>query len=337
MRSCLHHPVSTFAFFVLFFSPFTLSGEDQPAKTAETTESPKSSTHLGIAKIYEENGQLGKAESEYVLSATLDTPEVRSEALDKLRHLLGAENVPELEIARLYEGLGRWPDAEAHFLKASESAATEPERISALEGLRRANRESDSWIGRKIETTEWIAKTGTLALRLVAPILVLFTLIRFFKALRTVSRSTRICLFDGDEEVAKLVQSAFPAVRAKVSKTFSGSPVIRDPQTVSNVYPFVPLNLGDYLPDESIEIGELKIASVASLVHLFVSPRLEIEGGVFPAQSGSFVYAQVWRNKWFQTNLQTVVTANIPNDDPNHEKLETFVYDVYSKTSDTLD
>jgi hypothetical protein len=154
--------------------------------------------------------------------------------------------------------------------------------------------------------------------------------------LRAISRSTKVWQFEGDEGLSKLIQSAFPGVRAKAFSVLGHFNAIKLPQTVSNVFPFVPIHLTDYLPEEAVEIGELKIPSLASLLRLLVRPRLEIEGGILSSDSKSFVYAHVWRNRWFSNELQTVVTASIPKLDLNGAALELFIYDVYLKTWQAL-
>jgi len=119
--------------------------------------------------------------------------------------------------------------------------------------------------------------------------------------------------------------------------TLVGSKTIRLPEAVSNTYPFVPLHVDDYLPDEALEFGDLKIPSLASLVRIFVKPRLEIDGGIFPSDSSTrFIYAHVWRNRFFGTKLETIVAARIPALDLNCAELEIFVYDVYLKSFDAL-
>jgi tetratricopeptide (TPR) repeat protein len=285
--------------------------------------------------VYEKSGQLEKAEAEYVVAATDGTVDIRSQALANLQRLLQFTTNRNLQIAQTYEHQEQWSQAEAYFLKAAESAQIQVDHQTALEGIERIRQKSISPWDPLLEQTEWMPKAGTFLLRLIGPVVLLLAILRFCVALRAVSRSTKIWPFEGDEQLSKVIQSAFPSVRAKAYSAVGPFNAIKLPQTLTTVYPFVPLHLGD-LPDEAIEMGELKIPSLASLLQVLVRPRLEVEGGISTSDSGSFVYAHVWRNRWFRTRLQTVATTNIPKPDANGAALELFIYDVYLKTLRTM-
>jgi hypothetical protein len=323
------------AVIVLSVSPLLLgSGSKRPASSA-TAEASKSEIHLRIGEVYEKSGQLDKAEAEYVIAATGGTIEIQSQALANLRRLLQFTTNRNLQIAQTYENQEQWSQAEVNYVKAAESAQNQADRQTALDGIDRVRKKSISSLDPLLEQTEWLPKAGTFLIRLLAPVILFWAVVRFYISLRAVSRSTKIWPFEGDEQLSKLIKAGFPSVRAKAYSVVGSFNAVRLPQTVTTVYPFVPLHLGD-LPEEAIEMGELKIPSLASLLQLLVRPRLEVEGGISTSDSSSFVYAHVWRNRWFRTRLQTVATANIPKSDPNGAALELFIYDVYLKTLRTM-
>jgi len=294
-------------------------------------EPSKSEIHFRIGEVYEKNGQLDKAEAEYVIAATDGTVQIQSQALANLQRLLQFTTNRNLQIAQTYESQEQWSQAEAYFVKAAESAQNQVDRQAALEGIERIRKKSISPLDPLLEHTEWMPKAGIFLLRLFASVVLLLAILRFYIALQAISRSTKIWPFEGDEQLSKVIQSAFPSVRAKAYSAVGLFTAIKLPQTLTTVYPFVPLHLGE-LPEEAIEMGELKIPSLASLLQLLVRPRLEVEGGISTSDSGSFVYAHVWRNHWFRTRLQTVATTTIPKPDPNGAALELFIYDVFLKT-----
>lgn len=335
MRPLLQISCCLLVIFAVINPPLINCSDSKHATSRAVVQAASSEIHLRIGEAYEESGQLDKAEAEYVIAAAEGTPEIQSQALANLRRILQLTTNRNLQIAGTYENKEQWAQAEAYYVKAAESAQNQVDRQTAIEGIERSRKKSISPLDPLLEQTEWLPKTGTFLLRVVAPIILLLAVVRFYIALRAVSRSTKIWQFEGDEALSKLIQSAFPSVRAKAYSAVGSFNAVKLPQTLSTVYPFVPLHLGD-LPEEAIEMGELKIPSLASLLQLFVRPRLEIEGGISTSDSGSFVYAHVWRNRWFRTRLQTVATGNIPKPDPNGAVLELFIYDVYLKTLRTM-
>lgn len=296
-----------------------------------------SEAHLKLGEAYEQTKQFDKAEAEYVIAAVDGSPEMQTQALSSLQRILQLTANHDLDVARGYENKEEWSQAEAYFIKAAESAQNQPDRQVAFDGIERTRKKLTSALDPLLEETQWLPKAGTLLLRILAPIVLFFAIVRFGTALRTVSKSTKIWQFEGDDGLSKLIQSGFPSVRAKAFSVLGYFNDIKLPQTVSNVFPFVPLHLDDYFPDEAVEVGDLKIPSLTSLLRLLVRPRLEIEGGILPSDSTSFVYAHVWWNRWFRNSLQTTVTATIPKLDLNGAALELFIYDVYLKTWRALD
>jgi tetratricopeptide (TPR) repeat protein len=319
-------------------SPSGLAGSDAtrhaPKPSAKVSDSE---IHLRIGDAYEKSGQFDKAEAEYVIAAADAAPDTQERALTNLGRILQFTADRNLQIAQIYESKAQWSDAEAYYLKAVESARTPVDRQTAIDGIKRVREHLLSPWTTPLERTEWLPKLGTLLLRSIGSLVVLLVGIRFFSALRAVAKSTKTWKFDGDDRLANLIQSAFPSVRAKTYSAMGSFNAVKLPQTLSTVYPFVPLHLDDYLPEEGIELGELKIPSLSSLLRLLVRPRIEIEGGISTTDSGSFVYAHVWRNQWFRTKLQTVATTTIPTIDLNGAALELFVYDIYLKTLRAMD
>ncbi len=254
------------------------------------------------------------------------TPEV-----EDLVRVLDSSSNRDLHIAQAYESKEQWSDAEVYYVKAAETAITPTERQTAVDGIKREREQLLSPWAVALERTEWLPQLGTLLLRVIGSVVVLLVAIRFTSALRTVAKSTKIWKFEGDEQLANLIQSAFPSIRAKAYSVTGSFNAVKLPQNVPTIYPFVPLHLSEYLPEEAIEVGELEIPSLSSLLRLLVRPRLEIEGGISVSDPGSFVYAHIWHNRWFGTKLQTVATASIPKLDINGAALELFVYDIYLK------
>ena len=306
--------------------PLIVGSDSKHAASTTVAQVSNSEIHLRMGEAYEKNGQLDKAEAEYVTAAVGGAPDTQTQALANLRRILQFTTDRNLQIAQTYERKEQWSEAEAYYLKAAESARTTGDFQMAIDGVKRASEQSHSPWSATLEQTEWLPKFGTLLLRVVGSLVVLLVGIRFLSALRTVAKSTKIWKFEGDDQFADLIQSAFPSVRAKTYSAMGSFNTVKLPQTLSTVYPFVPLHLGQYLPEEAIEVGELKIPSLSSLLHLVTRPRLEIEGGISTSDSGSFVYAHIWHNRWFRTKLQTVATATIPKLDINGAALELFIY-----------
>jgi hypothetical protein len=323
--------------FTLVSCPTFVIAEEQHISPATAKAASKTEAHLQLGEVYETNGEYDKAEAEYALAATDVSPEIRAKALTNIRRVLQFRTNHHFQIAQNYENKEEWSDAEAFYIKAAESARTPMDRQTAIDGIKRVREQSLSYWSTALERTEWLPKLGTLLLRGIGSLVVLLVVIRFLSALRTVAKSTKIWKFEGDDQFADRLQSAFPSVRAKTYSAVGSFNTVKLPQTLSIVYPFVPLHLGEYLPEEAIEVGELKIPSLSSLLRLLVRPRLEIEGGISTSDSGSFVYAHIWRNRWFRTKLQTLATATIPKLDLNGAALELFIYDVYLKMLRTLD
>ena len=313
---------------------------DSKHPTAKTTPHVSAAEmHLRVGDTYEKNGQFDKAEQEYVIAATAEdgTPDTQVRSLNGVERILEHSADRNLQIAETYEQQEQWSDAETYYLKAADSARTPAQRQTAIDGIKRVRQQVLSPLATAVERTEWLSKLGTLLIRLAGAVLVLLIVIRFLLALRAVASSTKIWKFEGDEQFANLIQTSFPAIRAKAYSVTGSFNSVKLPQNLSTIYPFVPLHLSEYLPEEAIEVGELKIPSLSSLLRLLVRPRFEIEGGVSTSDSGSFVYAHIWRNKWFMSKLHAVATAMIPKIDINGAALELFVYDVYLKISPPTD
>jgi tetratricopeptide (TPR) repeat protein len=317
-------------------NPMHVVASDSKQSKAATVATPSNSEiHLQIGEAYEQTGQIDKAEAEYVVAASGGTLQTQTKALANLKRILQFNTDRNLQIAATYEKSEQWSQAETYYVKAAESAQNQLDRQTALEGIERSRKKSVATLDSVLKQTAWLPETGTLLLRILGTVILLFAAVRFYIALRAISRSTKIWQFDGDEGLSKLIQSAFPGVRAKAFSVLRFN-AIKLPQTVSNVFPFVPIHLTDYLPEEAVEIGDLKIPSLASLLRFLVRPRLEIEGGILSWDSQSFVYAHVWRNRWFSSELRTIVTANVPKLDLKGAALELFIYDVYLKTWQAL-
>jgi tetratricopeptide (TPR) repeat protein len=318
-------------------NPLHLIAFDSKQSKVATLAAPSNSEiHLRIGEAYEQTGQLDKAEAEYVVAASGGTPQIQTEALANLKRILQFTTNRSLQIAVTYEKSEQWSQAEIYYLKAAESAQNQLDRQTAVEGIERTRKKSVATLDPVLEQTEWLPKTGTLLLRVLGAVVIVLAAVRFCIAVRAISQSTKIWQFEGDEGLSKRIQSAFPAVRAKAFSVLGHFNAIKLPQTVSNVFPFVPLHLTDYLPEEAVEIGELKVPSLASLLRLLVRPRLDIEGGILSSDTKNFVYAHVWRNRRFSSSLQTIVTASIPKLDLTGAALELFIYDVYLRTWQAL-
>lgn len=286
--------------------------------------------HLHAAEIYEANGQLEKAEREYLKAGESSSPAIQEKALDGLRCVQDLEGGNQLRLALVYENQRQWSKAETHFAEAAKGAQSPGVRNAALNGLTRVYAAQHPSLKRALEWTDSLPILARLLFRVLAVSLIFLLLLILVIVTAGKFQAMDIHPFEGNEELANRVSIAFPAVRAKVATILGASGLVVLPQVVQTVFPFVSPRLNELLPQEAFELGGIKVPNLGPFLRWFSRPRFEINGGVLRSTNSYQVYVEVWRRRfWFSSRLASVVTRRIPVKDLQNKRLEILIIAVY--------
>jgi hypothetical protein len=258
--------------------------------------------HLHAGQQYETQKAFEKAGKEYVAAGESPCASIRQEALEGLRRI-PANADDELQLGLFYESQGLWTEADSHFSKAAEGTEPPAVRRAAFDGLWRVHNAQNRRVHRTMDYTDFLS---AVAGRVVAAIAVVWIVIVLVATIVGNRRALVVHPFDGEKETAEQVSVAFPAIRSRVSSVFG---TVMLPKAVKTVYPFVSPRLGELVPQETFEVGGLKVQNLSYIVRLFARPRFEIYGGVLKgeAQDSHFVYAHVWRRwMWLSSRIIAV-------------------------------
>jgi Calcineurin-like phosphoesterase len=238
----------------------------------------------------------------------------------------------QLQLALFYEAAREWPEAETNFAEAAKNAPSNAVRDSALAGLKRVKEAQHPGLKTVLRWTDWLPTFWTLLLR-VLPVLII-ALVFFIIGLAVWESygSMVIYPFDGDEALAKRLAVGFPATRAKVAT------ILEPGASVTVVYPYVSPSLEEMFPQDSFEVGGIKVPNLSIILKWLVRPRFQVTGGVLQTPPQRYVYAEVWRRRWtwFGSRLVMVVTREIPRGALRTIEIENFIFDVFLKTNATL-
>jgi hypothetical protein len=239
-----------------------------------------------------------------------------------------AEN-NELQLALFFEGEQQWSDAESHFREAAAKAQSPSDRNAALAGLKRVKDPSHPRVKAMLGWTDpvFLAPYVLRPLGLTVIVLVIWLL---YVGVRDGSRGMIVRPFEGDDGLAKLLAVGFPATRAKVMNIL-GTADQSFVKPVIGVYPFVFPRLDELFPQESFELVGIKLPNLNILLKWLVRPRFQVIGGISELSVDKYVYAEVWRRKWwFGTELIALTTREIPSGYyTGRVELENFILDVY--------
>ncbi len=245
-----------------------------------------------------------------------------------------AEN-NELQLALFFEGEQQWSDAESHFREAATKAQSPSDRNAALAGLKRVKDPSHPRVKAVLAWTDpvFLAPYVLRPLGLAVIVLVIWLLC---VGVRHGSRGMTVRPFEGDDELAKLLAVGFPATRAKVMNIL-GRADQSFVKPVIGVYPFVFPRLDELFPQESFELAGIKLPNLNILLKWLLRPRFQVIGGISELSVDKYVYAEVWRRKWwFGTELIALTTREIPSGYyTGRVELENFILDVYLKANAT--
>ncbi len=241
----------------------------------------------------------------------------------------------ELQLALFYEGEQQWSDAESHFREAVAKAQSTSDRNVALAGLKRVKDPSHPWVKAALGWTDpaFLAPYVLRPLGLAVIVLVLWLL---YIGVRDGSRGMTVRPFEGDDELAKLLAVGFPATRAKIMSIL-GTPDQVFLPAVLGVYPFVFPRQDELLPQESFELAGIKVPNLNIVLKWLVRPRLQVTGGISDLEVKKYLYAEVWRRRWwFGTQLAVLITREIPSGYySGRVEVENFIFDVYLKANAT--
>lgn len=237
----------------------------------------------------------------------------------------------ELNLALFYEGAHEWQQAETHFTEAAKTAPSTAVRNAALAGLTRVKSAQYPWV-----KEAWAWSDPLFLGRLFGFVVVALFLWLAYIGLREGSQAMVIHPFEGDDQIAKLLAAGFPATRAKIVGILgtTDQSIIKP---VIGAYPFVFPKLDEIFPQESFELAGIAVPNLNILLTWLIRPRFQVTGGISDLLFKKYIYAVVWRRRWwFGTRLLFLVDREIPDGYKSRIEIENFIFEVYLKANATL-
>jgi tetratricopeptide (TPR) repeat protein len=324
---------------VLLFSCYVLSSQAGPQTAAPAAALPSTgreqvkaslvmkSANMELAETYERLKRWAEAEKYFQEAAKELQPAARREALlgiERVRAAADAQN-QELAGARYYQNADVSDKAEEQYVAAlkSDSATVKKAAKDALPELQRA-----LWLKRKFDLVlQWLAYLAFLAGAL--------SVVVFFWMVVRIAHSVELRPFTevGDHVEGK-VAFWLSYVRARIQSIGAPLPSSISPYSAELLFNTALPKFRDELPEpqSDLEFGGVKIP-LASLVGVFIKPKVRISGGWFApaAPASGIAFASVSRPSSFgKEGNFTVLTRSI-NAATLEPDLEAFAYDVYIK------
>jgi hypothetical protein len=311
----------------LIVTAVTTVSASQAANPAPSTPNAGNECFFfSLAREYERLGLWEKGEEYYLKAEACPDATIQSQLIPSIirvrqyQYLLYPRN-SALQLAREYEALGDWTQAEQQYGEAAKDPAVTQE---AVDGIRRvkASLKLERWLD-----PEWVL--GLVA-KGFAWVLGSATVWMVVARCRMLWNSVSLKIDTGDKVADQLLASWFGHARAMLRADSSVNGLdLAHPHFHSSL-PYISL---PGLQDATPEIGDVEMAgvkfSLSSLIGL-VKPRIQISPGWAPGKKKCHAYAEIEVRKWPLFVTKRIVTKDIAlsDDKPDSSELELLAYEA---------
>jgi hypothetical protein len=251
---------------------------------------PAGAFDLELAKRYEKMSRWKEAEQEYIQAARVGAPCIAKEALAAVERLkfnrASDDQVFDLDLARKYEAMHEWKDAEQHYAAAGKDAPLNV-REESLDGAARMRGKPSVWLQELVDTLD--RYVGYLA-----RFLVLLIIIQMISLIRKNRTAVQFMPFESTTDGgAKLILFWISSARDGLPNLLA--PVRR--MSRSNVVDALPLIILpgiDNLPDpaQNLTFGPATLP-LANLIPLVNVPIVRVYGRWVIGQTTGTAQAQI--------------------------------------------